>query len=143
MFTTAGTKCPFPFVQNGTPTATFPFKNTLIYLNKLGLMAVVLNRHKNKQSGDLQWHILIYRVITNDVRDYINLFVRKTQKLNVQRCKEQLRKFFITYARSVCAPFVALHTSDDIRLRDEHFKIKADQFFQSLFLFDPSSCLGL
>jgi len=29
---------------------------------------------------------------------------------------------------------------DDIRLRAKHFAIKADQFLQSLFVFDPSSC---
>jgi hypothetical protein len=43
----------------------------------------------------------------------------------------------------MCAPFIALHTSDDIQLRAKHFAIKATQFLQPLFVFDPSSCSGL
>jgi hypothetical protein len=54
-----------------------------------------------------------YRVITSYVSDYVKFIgknVIATRKLNAHHCKEQLI-FFIPYASSVCAPFVALYTS--------------------------------
>jgi hypothetical protein len=88
-----------------------------------------------------------YRVITNDVSDYINLFVKEVtaiQKLNSHHCKEQLKKFFSSplQLQYVLHLLPCTH-QDDIRLRDEHFAIKADQFLQSLFVFESSSCSGL
>jgi hypothetical protein len=50
--------------------------------------------------------------------------VTGTQKLNAHQCKEQPEKIsFIPCTISACAPFVALHTSDDIRLRAKHFAV--------------------
>jgi hypothetical protein len=38
--------------------------------------------------------------------------------------------------------FLCTH-QDNIRLQAKHSAIKADQFLQSVFVFDPSSCAGL
>jgi hypothetical protein len=57
--------------------------------------------------------------------------------------KSNAKSFFVPCASSECAQFAALHTSDDILLCAKHFAIKADQFLQLLFVFDPSSVSGL
>jgi hypothetical protein len=49
---------------------------------------------------------------------------------------------FIPDASSVCASFVALHTSRQYSTSCQHFAVKADQFLQLLFIFDPEVVQG-
>jgi hypothetical protein len=80
--------------------------------------------------------------------EWLNKFIGKkviaTQKLNAHHCKEQLKKFF-SYPMQVQYVLHMLRCThqDDIRLHAKHSAIKADQFLQSLFVFNPSSCSGL
>jgi hypothetical protein len=56
----------------------------------------------------------IYRVFKlwcEQLRKFIGKKAMATEKLNAHHCKQQLKKFFMPYASSVCAPFVALNTS--------------------------------
>jgi hypothetical protein len=89
-----------------------------------------------KISGDYKWCERLHK--------FIDKKVLATQKTNSNHCKEKLKKLFLflTKFQYVLRLLPCTH-QDDIQLRTTHFAIKAEQFLQPLFVFDPSSCSEL